>query len=197
MGGDRENVIVDLGTERSRGRLMVLVDADDRFVVRYFDGKGSRAVVRAPGRAVAFEYGQRATIEICIGWLRAKLLMRVDTGTWCTDRIVDVDSSAVSLAERSVVVGSDIDGTGASRFRLLEYIAYGRVLTSHERLGLREYCETHEPEQELVFSPGHYLYSRAHPARALPFDLQHGPPTDLAQRDPAKQPTQRRRVLGR
>ena len=68
LGGDRDNVIVDIGTDRKRDRLTVFVDADDRIVVRQFDGAGKRLQVRSAAAPLGFRYGEVTTLGVSLGW---------------------------------------------------------------------------------------------------------------------------------
>ena len=190
VGGDRDNVLLDVGARRGDARLMIVIDADDHLVARLFDGHGSRVVVRSPADVA---YGTAVLLEVCVGLRDGKMLIRVDTGSWCGERIVDKSSDAFGIDPRAFVIGSDVTGAQDSRFALASSIMYS-VVSSREDIEQRRAFSASELElatTEAYFGGGQFLYTVGHPTHASAADAPAGVGLALIQSNPARRPRRR------
>ena len=189
MGGDRDNVILDIGVERHRQRLTVFVDDDDRFCVRHYDNCAQRLLLRSPPDGSVFQYQQPLTLSIRVGIIGKEMLVACELPSW---RSVTVRPNTDAIAESfgDIVLGSDFEGVGRSLFKCARVLVYMKIhAPSQHRLVFNDcmgVCTTRD--DWVQFDGDKFMHSRGHRKLGAVGDLT-GSPGDMVQGQLGRRPT--------
>lgn len=166
MPDEKENYILDIGTQEDRDRLSIFLDSRGELTLRFIDTNRSRHVVRAGKADCAYTYNESTYLTFDVAFGQQETLLRMEAGGWYYTHIVPSAQTKLSPQRLSFVLGSNVDGTAETNMELMEQSVYSRCLEEAERAQLRKYFDDNIDrgyETRVVFSGNSYMYSSRHP----------------------------------
>jgi hypothetical protein len=201
MGGDRENILLDLGQDRHRGRLTIFLNSDDRLCARVYDSSEQRIIMESPPAPFGFRYDEPFALEVQVGVLSDDFLVRVRTDTWTGLVIRSAqagrDHGPLDIHQYlNLVVGSDLESVGRSNFSVCTIMVYSRVQEEAAYARTHAYVTSRATSNAvdwIDFTGDKFMYNRGHGVLSSASDKAVGTLKDLVQSNPARRPTFRAR----
>jgi hypothetical protein len=162
---DKENYILDIGTEESRNRVSIFLDYKGDLSLRFFDFNGRRYLIHAGSADFAYRYGEPTYLSFQVALHETELLLSIEAGGW-RHFYISPNNSRESFKDFHFVLGSDVFGKAETNMAVMEQCIYSRVLNLEEQAKLREHFERKINagyKASVRFEGNQFLYSTKHP----------------------------------
>jgi hypothetical protein len=163
---DKDNYILDIGTEEKINRISLFLDSRDELTLRFYDNSGKRHIVRAGSADCAYKYEEPTYLSIQLGIYNGDLLLGVEAGGWSHYYVMSNTSFGFSPDQLHFVLGSDVKGKAETHIDIMEQCVYSRILKQEEQSQIKDYFENRIAEgyqARVHFEGNQFLHSERHP----------------------------------
>jgi hypothetical protein len=162
---DKENFILDVGTEECRNRVSIFLDYKGELSLRFFDANGRRYLIHAGSADFAYRYGRPTYLSFQVAVHEAEMLLSIEAGGW-RHFYISPNNSQERFKEFHFVLGSNVFGKAETNMAVMEQCVFSRVLNLDEQAKMRNYFE-HKINTgysaSVRFEGSQFLYSTKHP----------------------------------
>lgn len=163
---EKENFILDVGTEEKRNRVSIFLDYNGKLCLRFLDSYGKRYLVQAGLADFAYRYGEPSYLNFQIAHYDKEIFMSIEAGGWRYFYVLPSNMAQESFEQFHYVMGSNVLGKAETNMAIMAQCVSSRILKLEEQAKLREYFErkiTVGYKSSVRFEGNQFLYSQRHP----------------------------------
>ena len=163
---DKDNFILDIGTEKARNRLSIFLDSQDNLCLRFHDNNGVRHFIQAGANDCAYRYGEATYLSFQMTHSQGEIMLSIESGGWSHFYIKPSHVSMDIFQKFHYVMGSDIFGTAETNMSLMELCVFSKLLTLEDQNNMKDYLRRRIIEgykSSVHFQGNQFLNSTNHP----------------------------------
>lgn len=163
---DKENFILDVGTEERRNRASIFLDYNGELCFRFLDANGRRYLIQAGSADFAYRYGEPTYLNFQIGIHENETFLSIEAGGWRYFHIAPRSISQEGFEQLHYVLGSNVLGKAETNMAMMEQCVFSRILKLEEQAKLRKYFEERINsgyKASIRFEGNKFLHSQDHP----------------------------------
>ena len=163
---DKDNFILDIGTEKARNRLSIFLDFQDNLCLRFHDNNGLRHFIQAGANDCAYRYGEATYLSFQMTHSQGEIMLSIESGGWSHFYIKPSHVSMDIFQKFHYVMGSDIFGTAETNMSLMELCVFSKLLTLEDQNNMKDYLRRRIIEgykSSVHFQGNQFLNSTNHP----------------------------------